>query len=151
MHFLTQMAASSQANKNTSILRQGSQFSDFFPTPRTILEISVNLKRKFVLKGRGRGIRVQWPKWHWNTPFATREANTFLREDPQTPPGIKTGFCQKLWKTCGASATVGWRFYTSTYLSVMYCWRLGAWLQGPGFDSRSGKPPTIKSVQFATN
>ncbi len=26
----------------------------------------------------------------------------------------------------------------------MYCWRLGAWLQGSGFDSRSGKPPTIK-------
>ena len=28
--------------------------------------------------------------------------------------------------------------------SVMYCWRLGAWLQGPGFDPRSGKPPRIK-------
>ncbi len=22
----------------------------------------------------------------------------------------------------------------------LYCWRLGAWLQRPGFDSRSGKP-----------
>ncbi len=26
----------------------------------------------------------------------------------------------------------------------MYCWRLGAWLHGPGFDSRSGKPPKYK-------
>ncbi len=30
-----------------------SLISDFFPTPRTILEISVNLKRKSFLKGTG--------------------------------------------------------------------------------------------------
>ncbi len=35
--------------------------------------------------------------------------------------------------------------------SVMYCWRLGASLQGPGFDFRTRKPPKIKSVQFTTN
>ncbi len=40
-------------------LYQGSKFSDFLPTPRTILEISVNVKRFFL---RGAGIGVQWPK-----------------------------------------------------------------------------------------
>ena len=34
--------------------------------------------------------------------------------------------------------------------SVMYCRQLGARLHGPGFDSRTRKPPKIKSVQFAT-
>ncbi len=45
------------------LLSQGSKFSDFslisdfFPTPRNILEIRVNLKRNF-LAGRGMGIGV---------------------------------------------------------------------------------------------
>ncbi len=48
--------------------KQGSKFSDFslisdlFPTPRTILEISVNLKRFFFWRGGGRGIGVHWLK-----------------------------------------------------------------------------------------
>ncbi len=38
-----------------------SLISDFFPTPRIILEISANLKRIF-LRGGGMGIGVKWPK-----------------------------------------------------------------------------------------
>ncbi len=39
-----------------------SLISDFFPTPRTILEISVNQKRIFFWRGGGRDVGVQWPK-----------------------------------------------------------------------------------------
>ena len=41
--------------------------SDFFPTPRAILEISVNLKKIF-LGGGGMVVGVKWPKKHWNAP-----------------------------------------------------------------------------------
>ncbi len=43
-------------------MQQGSKFSDFFSTPRTILEISVNLMRKCFWRGRGGGIGVKWPR-----------------------------------------------------------------------------------------
>ena len=47
-----------------NLKKQGSKcsafslISDFFPTPRTILEISVNLMRKDFRRGGGRGIGV---------------------------------------------------------------------------------------------
>ena len=54
--------------QNRTSRSQGSKFSDlslisdFFPTPRTILEICVNLKRNFFWRGGGRVIGIQWPK-----------------------------------------------------------------------------------------
>ncbi len=52
---------------------QGSKFSDFslisdfFATPRTILEISVNLKRNFSLEGQGVGLlEYSDPKWQYS-------------------------------------------------------------------------------------
>ncbi len=68
-----------------------SLISDFFPTPRTILKISVNLMRFFFFffffEGDGVGV-LEYNmalKWQYNAPFATTEAKKFLGEDPQTP------------------------------------------------------------------
>ena len=44
----------------------------FFPTPRTNLETSVNLKR-FFFQGEGVGVfEYNDPKWHWNHIFDPR-------------------------------------------------------------------------------
>ena len=86
---------------------QGSKFSDFslisdfFPTPRTILDFSVNLKRKNSFEGEGVGLlEYSDPKWHWNAPFATPEARKFLGEDPQATQEEDVSFAVHLTNTC---------------------------------------------------
>ena len=89
---------------------QGSKFSDFslisdfFPTPRTILEISVNLKRIF-FEGEGVGVlEYSDLKWHWNAPFATPdplERGCFIsgsfNEHVHTPPSSALHAFQTFW------------------------------------------------------
>ncbi len=73
---------------------QGSKFSDlslisdFVPTPRTILDISVNLKRKFFLKGRGSG--------YWSTVTQNGTGMHHLR--PQKPKGFRGRTPRPLFK-----------------------------------------------------
>ncbi len=60
--------------------------SDFFPTLRTILEVSVNLKRIF-FEGEGVGVlEYSDPKWHWSAPFATSESQRNYGGGPLDPP-----------------------------------------------------------------
>ncbi len=40
------------------------------------------------------------PKWHWNAPFATTEAEKFLGQRPQTPLEEGVSFTVHLTNTC---------------------------------------------------
>ncbi len=63
-----------------------SLISDFFPTPRTILEIGVNLKMKFFRGGGGMGIGVKWPKKALECTICDPRIQKFSGEDPRPSP-----------------------------------------------------------------
>ena len=75
-----------------SLQYQGSKFSDlslisdFFPTLRTILEISVNMKRNYFWRGGGRGIGVQWAKIALECTVCDHRSQEDSSGGPPDPP-----------------------------------------------------------------
>ena len=75
-----------------TLVKQGTEssdlslISDFFPTSRAILEISINLKRNYFRKwGYAYWGKTTKKKNHWNAPFVALKSKKFLGEDPHTP------------------------------------------------------------------